>query len=88
VSRFFTASRYLSRSRKELSEILDRPQRRRWWLLTTNAVQTVLILLIAILEVTHGVHNERPSHFATIVLLSAGSGMQVASAKTLSVPEV
>lgn len=63
-------------------------RRRRWWLLATNTIQTFVILLIAILEVAHGVHNERPSRFATIVLLSAGSGMQVASAKTLSVPEV
>ncbi|CAD6579257.1 MAG: hypothetical protein CYPHOPRED_000836 [Cyphobasidiales sp. Tagirdzhanova-0007] len=63
-------------------------RRRRWWLLLSNAIQSGLILLIAILHVTAVTPDLGYSRFVPISLLSAGSGMQVAMARTLECPEV
>ena len=63
-------------------------QRRRWWLLLSHSIQGGLILLIGILKATKAILDTGPTRYVAIVLLSGGSGMQVAIARTLNCPEI
>lgn len=60
------------------------------WLMFTSFVQAVLVLLVGVLIYSGAVHyeGETPQRIVVIVLLAVSSGMQVAMAKTVSVPEV
>lgn len=62
-------------------------KRKRWWLIATNMIQSLTVLIAAVLLHQHVVNNEDHTRYAVIVILSAGSDMQVAMAKTLQCPE-
>lgn len=61
---------------------------KRAWLLCTNALQTLFVLIAAALRhwVPTGIDDQ--SRFAVISLLAFASGAQVAMARTVDVPEV
>jgi len=61
---------------------------RRWWLITTNILQTCLILGAAALRHWVAITKESPYRYVVISLIAFASGGQVAMARTVNVPEI
>jgi uncharacterized membrane protein YoaK (UPF0700 family) len=62
--------------------------RRRWWLLTSSAVQTALVFVACGLQYRHGVADADATALGVIALLAFSSGGQVAMAKSLQITEI
>lgn len=61
---------------------------RRWWLLFTNILQTLLVFAAAALRKWVDSDRHSPARYAVIALLAFASGAQVAMARTVNVPEI
>ena len=61
---------------------------RRIWLLTTNIFQTALVFVAAILHMSTDQGTNESMNLGIITLLAFASGAQVASARTVHIPEV
>ncbi|EME38371.1 hypothetical protein DOTSEDRAFT_100738, partial [Dothistroma septosporum NZE10] len=69
---------------------------RRWWLILTNACQTAMFLIAALLNLVYRTGNQpadeglvnSASILCPIGLLAMASGMQVAMSRQLSMPEI
>ncbi len=61
---------------------------RRWWLITTNILQTCLILGAAALRHWVAITKESRYRYVVISLIAFASGGQVAMARTVNVPEI
>ncbi|KAK6381876.1 hypothetical protein LTR65_010916 [Meristemomyces frigidus] len=62
----------------------------RWWLLLSNAVQTAMVLLAALLDFVFHTRNELGTAptLCSIALLACASGAQVAMSRQLGMPEI
>ena len=62
--------------------------RQRWWLLSTSAVQTIMVFVTAALQYHYGTVDGAPTAKVIIALLAMSSGAQVAMVRSLKVTEV
>lgn len=63
--------------------------RRKWWLVTSNAVQTSLLVVVCIVERSSHLHFGYPgTQWIFLMLLAASSGLQVAISRNCGNAEV
>lgn len=62
--------------------------RRRWWLLVTNTLQSLMVFAAAALRQWVATESQDLSSWSVISLLAFAAGAQVAMARTVNVPEV
>ncbi len=62
--------------------------RKRWWLLASSLLQTVLVFAAAALQYQYGVREDGPLTQLIIALLAFASGAQVAMVRSLKIMEI
>jgi len=61
---------------------------KRWWLVTSSLLQTVLVFVAAALQYQYGVTEDGPLTQLIIALLAFASGAQVAMVRSLKITEI
>lgn len=62
--------------------------RKRWWLLTSSLLQTLLVFAAAALQYRYGVRADGPLALLVIALLAFAGGAQVAMVRSLKITEI
>jgi len=62
--------------------------RKRWWLLASSLLQTVLVFAAAALQYRYGVKKDGPLAVLVIALLAFAGGAQVAMVRSLKITEI